>query len=70
MHRVVALVFSVLVQFPGMWLGEEELYCPVGDHERQVDVQIVIIHDPRNDFKLHVMHKKPHQNNLEEKRQI
>lgn len=37
---------------PWDMVGEEKLYCPEGDHETQVDVQIVIIHDHRNYFKL------------------
>lgn len=28
---------------PWDMVGEEKLYCPEGDHETQVDVQIVII---------------------------
>lgn len=37
---------------PWDMVGEEKLYCPEGDHETQVDAQIVIIHDHRNYFRL------------------
>lgn len=49
---------SVSSSVPWDVVGKDKLYYPVDDHETQVDVQIVIIHDHRNYFKLYVMHKE------------
>jgi len=48
----------LVLQVPWDVVGEKKPCCLVGDHETQVDVQIVVIHDHTNYFMLYVTHKK------------
>lgn len=53
-----SLPLSSVLQVPWDVVGEEKPCCLVGDHETQVDVQTVMIHDHRNYLMLYVTHKK------------